>query len=101
MPERRVVIDHFTLGVSDLERSRRFYAQALAPLGFRELGSMNEGRDVSFGPESLDDFAISEEYATGGQVHIAFAADSREQVDAFHEAALAAGATDNGARGPR
>ena len=102
MPERRVVIDHLTLGVSDLERSRRFYAQALAPLGFRELGSSGPGRrDTSFGPESLNDFAISEEYEARGQIHVAFAADSRDQVDAFHEAALAAGGTDNGAPGPR
>ena len=34
-------------------------------------------------------------------MHIAFAADSKEQVDAFHAAALAAGGTDNGAPGPR
>ena len=38
MPSRRVIIDHLTIGVSDLERSRRFYGQVLAPLGFDELG---------------------------------------------------------------
>ena len=102
MPTRRVVIDHLTVGVSDLERSRRFYAQALAPLGFRELGSSGEqARDTSFGPDSLNDFAISEEYPAGGPVHVAFAADSRDEVDAFHRAALSAGGTDNGAPGPR
>ena len=99
MPERRVVIDHMTIGVSDLERSRRFYSRALEPLGFRELGSSGDG--ISFGPDKLDDFAISEKYEVGGQVHIAFAADSREAVDAFHAAALACGAPDNGAPGER
>ena len=39
--------------------------------------------------EDANDFAISEAYEPGGQLHIAFAADTREQVDAFHEAALA------------
>jgi catechol 2,3-dioxygenase-like lactoylglutathione lyase family enzyme len=102
MPERRVIIDHLTIGVSDLDRSRRFYAQALAPLGFEELGSWSgEEREISFGTPTEDDFGLSDRYEAGGQVHIAFAADSREQVDAFHAAALAAGGTDNGAPGPR
>jgi catechol 2,3-dioxygenase-like lactoylglutathione lyase family enzyme len=102
MPKRRVIIDHLTIGVSDLERSRRFYAQALAPLGFEELGPWNDQRrDISFGTKDADDFVISEEYEPGGQVHVAFAADNAEQVDAFHVAAVAAGGTDNGAPGPR
>jgi catechol 2,3-dioxygenase-like lactoylglutathione lyase family enzyme len=102
VPTRRVVIDHLVIGVSDLETSRRFYAQALEPLGFREIGSSDEGQSgVSFGPGDLDDFSISEKYEPGGQIHIAFAADTKEQVDAFHTAALAAGGTDNGAPGPR
>ena len=104
MPTRRVVIDHLKIGVSDLERSRRFYAQALEPLGYRDLGPWGDGdpsREISFGPEGFDDFAISEFYEAGGQVHIAFAADTKDQVDAFHVAALAAGGRDNGAPGPR
>jgi catechol 2,3-dioxygenase-like lactoylglutathione lyase family enzyme len=102
MPERRVVIDHLVIGVSDLEVSRRFYARALEPLGFGEIPLTGGGQSgVSFGPPGLDDFAISEQYEVGGQVHIAFSADSREQVDAFHAAALEAGGRDNGAPGPR
>ena len=102
MPTRRVIIDHLTIGVSDLERSRRFYAQALAPLGFEEIGPWSDQHhEISFGTEEEGDFAISEEYQAGGQVHVAFAADRAEQVDAFHVAALAAGGTDNGAPGAR
>jgi catechol 2,3-dioxygenase-like lactoylglutathione lyase family enzyme len=102
MPTRQVVIDHLTVGVSDVEASRRFYAQALKPLGFREIGAWSDAnREMAFGLEEADDFAISEKYEAGGQLHIAFAADTREQVDAFHEAALAAGGRDNGAPGPR
>jgi catechol 2,3-dioxygenase-like lactoylglutathione lyase family enzyme len=102
VPERRVIIDHLTIGVSDLERSRAFYAQALAPLGFEEIGPSSEHRrDTAFGTKDADDFIISQEYEVGGQVHIAFAADTREQVDGFHAAALAAGGRDNGAPGPR
>ncbi|MCW2993359.1 MAG: Glyoxalase/bleomycin resistance protein/dioxygenase [Conexibacter sp.] len=102
MPSRRIVIDHLSIGVSDLRASRRFYLAALAPLGFAELGEWSEdARDVAFGPDDLDDFAISTKYPVGGGGHIAFAADSREQVDAFHDAAIAAGATDNGGPGVR
>ncbi|HTU96724.1 MAG TPA: VOC family protein [Solirubrobacteraceae bacterium] len=102
MPVRRIVIDHVAIGVSDLPRSIEFYARALAPLGMTRLGSWQEGtRDVAFGFEDLDDFAISLRYPTGGPVHVCFAADTREQVDAFHAAAVAAGGRDNGAPGPR
>jgi catechol 2,3-dioxygenase-like lactoylglutathione lyase family enzyme len=103
VPTRRVVIDHISIGVRDLERSRAFYRRALAPLGFSEGGPWRDGvRETSFGVEGASDFAISLEYPpVGAPVHIAFAADSREQVQAFHTAALDAGATDNGAPGLR
>ena len=102
MPDRRVVIDHISIGVSDLPASRRFYLAALAPLGFVELDSWSEGgEETAFGPDGLDDFAISTAYPVNGGGHIAFAADSRAEVDAFHAAALAAGATDNGGPGIR
>jgi catechol 2,3-dioxygenase-like lactoylglutathione lyase family enzyme len=98
MPRRRVVIDHVTIGVSDLMRSRAFYVRALVPLGFSEIGPWREGREeIEFGLEEAADFAISTAYTTGASVHVAFAADRREQVDAFHKAALAAGGRDNGA----
>jgi catechol 2,3-dioxygenase-like lactoylglutathione lyase family enzyme len=102
MPRRRVVIDHITIGVSDLDRSREFYARALVPLGFSELGASHEQeQEIEFGLEEAADFAISTAYGTGAPVHVAFAADRREQVDAFHAEALAAGGRDNGAPGLR
>ena len=101
MPRRRVVIDHVSVGVSDLARSREFYRRALTPLGFAELGSWREGAsEVVFGLEEADDFAISSAYAVGG-AHVAFAADRREQVDAFYASALEAGGRDNGRPGLR
>jgi catechol 2,3-dioxygenase-like lactoylglutathione lyase family enzyme len=102
MPVRRVVIDHVTIGVSDLARSRDFYVRALAPLGFEMQGPWREGvRELTFGVEGADDFAISLEYPLGAHVHVAFAAENRAQVDAFHRAALSAGGRDNGAPGLR
>ena len=101
MLERRVVIDHLSIGVSDLARSRDFYRRALAPLGFEELSPWSEAsRDVAFGPPGLDDFVISSRYGTGS-AHIAFAAGSEDEVLAFHAAAIAAGGRDNGPPGPR
>jgi catechol 2,3-dioxygenase-like lactoylglutathione lyase family enzyme len=102
MPSRRIVIDHLTVGVSDLAASRVFHLAALAPLGFVEQAPWSEEADeVAFGPPGIDDFWISTLYEPGAGAHVAFAADSREQVDAFHRAALAAGGRDNGAPGPR
>ncbi len=98
VPRRRVVIDHLTVGVSDLDRSREFYIPTLLPLGFSEIGQRREGAtEIEFGLEEAPDFAISTAYPTGAPVHVAFAADRREQVDAFHAAAIAAGGRDNGA----
>jgi catechol 2,3-dioxygenase-like lactoylglutathione lyase family enzyme len=102
MPSRRVVIDHMSIGVSDVRASRDFYLAALAPLGYVEQGSWSEGsEETAFGPEDLDDFAITTRYPPTNGGHVAFAADSREQVDAFHAAALAAGGKDNGGPGIR
>jgi catechol 2,3-dioxygenase-like lactoylglutathione lyase family enzyme len=97
-----VVIDHVTVGVSDLARSRDFYMRALLPLGFSEIGPAPAGLpEVEFGLEEAADFAISTAYGAGAPVHVAFAADRREQVDAFYMAALAGGGRDNGAPGLR
>ena len=97
MPERSFFIDHLTLRVSDLGRSRRFYEQALEPFGIRVVSS--EG-SIGFGPEGREDFWIREGDPPG-PVHLAFAAPDQETVDAFHDAALAAGGRDNGAPGLR
>jgi catechol 2,3-dioxygenase-like lactoylglutathione lyase family enzyme len=102
VPSRRVVIDHVSIGVTDLARSRDFYKRALAPLGMEEFGSWSEeSEDVAFGLPGFDDFAISTHYPAGAAVHVAFAADSEQQVRDFHAAALEAGGRDNGAPGPR
>ena len=96
------MVDHLTIGVSDLERSRRFYNRALLPLGFTQIGPWSEaGSELAFGLEEASDFAISTQYGASSPVHVAFAADRREQVDAFYAAALAAGGRDNGPPGLR
>ena len=102
MPVRKLVVDHVTIGVSDLSRSRAFYEAALEPLGLGQSRSHEAlPGEVEFGPDGLTDFAISTAYRVGAPVHVAFAADSHEQVDAFHAEAMAAGGVDHGAPGIR
>jgi len=98
---RRAAIDHVTVGVSDLARSRAFYERALAPLGLSEPQTSEVLPDeVEFGDGEQWPFAISTAYPVA-RVHVAFGAEDVAQVQAFYEAALAAGATGNGAPGLR
>jgi catechol 2,3-dioxygenase-like lactoylglutathione lyase family enzyme len=102
------ILDHVTLVVKDYARSREFYEKALAPLGIKRV--MEFGQACGFGRESKPDFWIGtgpttfqkpEQLRVITPTHIAFKARSREEVEAFHKAALAAGATDFGAPGLR
>ncbi|HEX6928388.1 MAG TPA: VOC family protein [Gammaproteobacteria bacterium] len=94
-----MIIDHIGLAVSDYEKSKAFYVKALAPLGI-ELVMEIKGH-AGFGRDGKPEFWISSEKTPGTRIHVAFDATSRDQVNAFHETALAAGALDNGAPGLR
>jgi catechol 2,3-dioxygenase-like lactoylglutathione lyase family enzyme len=99
------MIDHVGFPVSDYARSKAFYSQALAPLGYTlimEVGETESGSPaVGFGREGKPDFWIGGEGGLTGVLHIAIVADDRRTVDAFYRAALAAGGRDNGAPGLR
>jgi catechol 2,3-dioxygenase-like lactoylglutathione lyase family enzyme len=93
------MIDHVTANVSDFARAKEFYAQALAPLGYSI--QMEMGDHAGFGTgEGIPDFWISSE-PDRGATHVAITAPNRAAVDAFYEAATAAGGKDNGAPGLR
>jgi catechol 2,3-dioxygenase-like lactoylglutathione lyase family enzyme len=95
-----VRLDHITLGVSDLGRSREFYDRALAPLGIVRLYS--EGDVFSgYGSGKKAFFWIGLRSSVSSPAHVAFAAPDRATVDVFHAAALAAGGRDNGPPGLR
>jgi catechol 2,3-dioxygenase-like lactoylglutathione lyase family enzyme len=95
------VLDHVLFAVRDYDRSKAFYEQVLAPLGL-SLIKEPMGAAAGFGKAGRASFWIDAQgRPVQGRLHIAFTADSREVVDAFHAAALAAGATDNGAPGVR
>jgi len=109
--EERTVLDHIYISVSDVPRSLAFYAAALAPLGWRELGSY----DSSTGPAGIPDLCglADEVYGSGVAVgssiwlrqrqpgetglYVGFVADDQAEVNAAYAAAIEAGGTSEGA----
>ena len=97
------MLHHISLPVADLQRSSALYDAALAALGYRRVCS---GKDYAgYGIEDdKDKFSIKHivpSASAGPRFHLAFAAPSQQAVDAFHQAALAHGATCDGAPGLR
>jgi catechol 2,3-dioxygenase-like lactoylglutathione lyase family enzyme len=90
----RVVFDHVKIGVRDAGASIDFYKTVLETLGIPPLWEGSRGAQFA-------NLVVSADAEPGGPIHIAFVADSREQVDAFHIAGIAAGYEDNGAPGVR
>jgi catechol 2,3-dioxygenase-like lactoylglutathione lyase family enzyme len=95
------LIDHVSISVADLARAIRFYDAALAPLGYRRERTRPD--HVGYGKPDDPVFWIEQRPGERPELsgHYAFAAADRAAVDAFHRAALAAGAADNGAPGLR
>ncbi|HEU0149422.1 MAG TPA: VOC family protein [Bradyrhizobium sp.] len=97
------MIDHVSVGVSDLERAARFYETVLAPLGLTRL--VTRPATIGFG-KAYPEFWINLRAAMArvpaeSGVHICLRAKTTAEVDTFHAAALQAGGTSGGAPGPR
>jgi len=96
------MFDHVKFGVSNYAASKAFFLAALEPLGVAVVSEGTPTYGVELcqpgGKVSLCPFQTEEQPA---HLHLAFAADSRSQVDAFYRAALEAGGRDNGAPGLR
>lgn len=107
------MIDHLGISPTDIEKARRFYDAALRPLGIvcvMEVTPEQTGgyHGVGYGSGHKPFFWLSSDSrrpmpapACGTGTHLAFAAENRAAVDAFHAAALAAGGLDNGPPGIR
>ena len=94
------MLDHITIGVADLGRSKAFYDIALRPLGIERLYA--EGAAFAgYGIRPKAFFWVGQRNGQQTSVHIAFTAVNRATVDRFHEAALVAGGSDNGRPGVR
>jgi catechol 2,3-dioxygenase-like lactoylglutathione lyase family enzyme len=93
------MIDHVTATVGDFQAAKTFYARALAPLGYSVQMELEDHAGFGTG-EGIPDFWIGSS-PEHGSTHIAFSASDRAAVDAFYEAAMAAGGKDNGPPGLR
>src|ERR1700709_692126 len=94
------MLDHVTIGVSNIERSKKFYDRALRPLGITRLYAEGEGfAGYGISPKAFFWLGRRETPQTGA--HVAFTAQDRTTVDRFHDEAIAAGGTDNGQPGIR
>jgi catechol 2,3-dioxygenase-like lactoylglutathione lyase family enzyme len=96
------MLDHIGLAVTDLERSKAFYLASLKPLGLgliQEVTAAETGGEAhaGFGEGGKPFFWIGSGARPKGGTRVAFAAQTRAEVDAFYRAALAAGGKDNGA----
>jgi catechol 2,3-dioxygenase-like lactoylglutathione lyase family enzyme len=101
-----IEIDHTSLSVSDYEAAKRFYAAALKPLRVELMmefpADVTGSVDVAgLGADGKPFLWLANAGKTTPRVHLAFRAETREQVDACYAAAMAAGATDNGPPGLR
>ncbi len=99
------MLAHVSIGVKDLARSKRFYDEALLPLGYRCVRAARSIEGYGYGTDSIFFWVLSAEHPVEpddrSRLHFCFAAPTRAAVDAFHAAALRAGGRDNGAPGLR
>jgi catechol 2,3-dioxygenase-like lactoylglutathione lyase family enzyme len=97
------MLDHVSIGVRDIAKSRAFYDAVFAALGGSALHTGDDyagyGRDVPAFWVQVAERPVPPDMGSG--LHFCFDAASRAQVGAFHAAALAHGGTDNGAPGLR
>ena len=96
------MFDHVRIGVSDFAASKAFFLAALEPLGVAVVGEGPPSYGVELcQPKGKVSLCLYQTEQKPAHLHLAFVAENRQQVEAFHRAALAAGAKDNGGPGLR
>src|SRR5882762_6336030 len=99
------MIAHISIGVRDIERSKRFYDAALEPLGYKCLRAARTLLGYGYGRDSIALWVVQAEHPVPADeksgLHFCFTAANAAAVDAFHAAALRSGGRDNGAPGLR
>ena len=95
------MFDHVKFGVSDFALSKAFYCQALQPLGVTAVVDWPPDGVELYDPNGEESLCLYQTQEKPAHLHIAFTAQNREQVDAFHAAAIAAGGQCNGPPGLR
>lgn len=101
------LLDHLSLFVSDIARSKAFYERALQPLGVTLLQDFGDALGFGRGKADLwlckgpSSFQTAEQLQSITPIHLALLAGNRQEVDAFYQAAITAGAADHGKPGLR
>ena len=100
------MIAHIGIIVRDIEKSKKFYSAALKPIGYQMIRDYvvtptRKAASAGFGEPPRADLWIYHGDPGNVTTHIAFQVNKRALVDAFYQAAIAAGAKDNGKPGPR
>ena len=98
------MIDHITIYVRDLEKSRAFYEKVLDVIGYKQNITNEKKTFYGFGPGEEPVFEIvqsTQERPAHEKIHVAFKAKTKDQIKEFHKIALEIGAKDNGEPGPR
>ena len=93
------MFDHITIRVKSFKKAKPFYAESLAPLGYKVLSE--SAGSIGLGDGKNPTLWIAEDQPATAGVHVAFTCSDRKAVDAFHKAALKAGGRDNGKPGVR
>ncbi|WP_315337263.1 VOC family protein [Pseudomonas grimontii] len=97
------IFTHVTVGTNDLDKSRKFYDETLAALGFKRITDIPNGS--IWGVDKPSFFVVSplngQPASVGNGGTISFEAPNRASIDAFHAVAVAKGAKDEGTPGPR
>jgi catechol 2,3-dioxygenase-like lactoylglutathione lyase family enzyme len=103
MEDNPSILSHVSIGTNDFARAARFYDTVLATIGCKRI--IEHPDAVAYG-KAYPEFWVQSPCdgnaaSVGNGFHIAFIADSKSMVDDFHRAAINAGASDDGAPGPR
>lgn len=99
MKKDAVELDHISVPVRRYRKARKLYEAALGALGMTVNMEVDDACGMGANGEKI--FWLTHDRSASGGGHYALRVARRELVDAFHAAALAAGATDHGAPGPR
>ena len=95
------MFDHVKFGVSDYAASKAFFLKSLEPLGIVVVSEGEPPYGVELAAKGNTSLCLYQTDERPAHLHLAFTAENRRQVDAFHRAALAAGGKDHGAPGLR
>jgi catechol 2,3-dioxygenase-like lactoylglutathione lyase family enzyme len=99
------MIAHISIGVREIDKSKRSYDAVLEPLGYKCLSAARTLLGYGYGRDSIALWVVQAEHPVPADeksgLHFCFAAPDTAAVDAFHSAAMASGGHDNGAPGLR